>query len=141
MKHSWDSFPVWSECFIQTQACEHVLILEADATNSNNPLALGDQALDLTSDDASQGFHRIQDLYESSEFNHHFVCFVFILVILSKFQSQEEGMLIHCHRIRYAKEVNVLIDSRAPVLKELFHWCDIVSAPNAEIQLQNLQSS
>jgi hypothetical protein len=128
MKHSWDGFPVSSECFIQTRAREHVLILEADATNSNDPLALGDQALDLTIDDASQGFRRIQDLYESSEIHSSFrLLRVYLGNSLEISKSGGGHAYTLRHRIRYAKEVDVLIDSRAPVLKEILHWCDIVT--------------
>lgn len=64
--YSWKGLPVSSDCFIRTRMGRNVLLLEADATNSDDPLSLGEHALDLTIDDASQGFHRIKELFESS---------------------------------------------------------------------------
>ena len=104
MKHSWDGFPVSSECFIQTRARENVLILEADATNSNDPLTLGDQALDLTIDDASQGFRRIQDLYESSAIQSSFrLLRVYLGNSLEISKSGGGHAYTLRHRVRYAK--------------------------------------
>lgn len=40
------------------------------------------------------------------------------------------------HRIKYAKEVDVLIDSRAPVLNEILSWCDRVAGKHKRILVQ-----
>jgi hypothetical protein len=40
------------------------------------------------------------------------------------------------HRIRYAKEVDVLIDSRAPVLQRILEWCHCVARKDRTIFFQ-----
>ena len=123
--YSWQRFPVSSKCLVKTNMGKNVLLLEADATNSDDPLSLGDQALDLTIEDASQGFRRIQELYRSSNALPPFRTFrVFLGNSLELAKSGGGHSYTLRHRIRYAKEVDVLIDSRAPVLREVLSWCE-----------------
>lgn len=138
LSYSWNGFPVSNDCFIRTKMGRNVLLIEADATNSDDPLSLGDQALDLTIDDASQGFSRIQELFESAttvvgEF-HTMRVFLGNSIELSKSGGGHSFTLRH--RIRYAKEVDVLIDSHAPVLKEILGWCDRVVGKDKRVLFQ-----
>ena len=79
--YSWDQFPVddwmlagpWNKTSDETMTTttttigpknqRKILFLEADATNPHDPLALGNAALDLNLDDASQGFRRLQERF------------------------------------------------------------------------------
>jgi hypothetical protein len=122
---------------VRTSTKRNILLLEADATNGDDPLSLGDQALDLTIDDASQGFRRIQDLFTSSTTLPPFRTLrVYLGNSLETAKSGGGHVYTLRHRVRYAKEVDVLIDSRAPVLKEILRWCDRVSGKDRRILFQ-----
>lgn len=136
-RHSWHGFPVSSDCFVQTKTRKNVLILEADATNNHDPLTLGDQALDLTIDDASQGFRRLQELYARASSMPPFRTLrVYLGHSLETSKSGGGHAYTLRHRVRYAKEVDVLIDSRAPVLKEILRWCDRVTGKDRRVLFQ-----
>lgn len=122
---------------MKTNMGKNVLLLEADATNSDDPLSLGDQALDLTIEDASQGFRRIQELYRSSSALPPFRTFrVYLGNSLELAKSGGGHSYTLRHRIRYAKEVDVLIDSRAPVLREVLSWCERVTGDDNSVLFQ-----
>ena len=119
---SWNNFPVDEDCFIHSSTGRNILCLEADATNSDDPLSLGDESLDLTIEDAAQGFRRIQQLYKEGKDAGKVPPFRTLRVFLgnSLEEARSGGGYTYTlrHRVRYAKEVDVLIDSRAPVLQE-----------------------
>jgi hypothetical protein len=137
---SWNNFPVDEDCFIHSSTGRNILCLEADATNSDDPLSLGDQALDLTIDDASQGFRRIQQLYKEGKDAGKVPPFRTLRVFLgnSLEEARSGGGYSYTlrHRVRYAKEVDVLIDSRAPVLQEVLRWCDRVAGKDRRVLFQ-----
>ena len=137
---TWDNFPVDEDCFIHSSTGRNILCLEADATNSDDPLSLGDQALDLTIDDASQGFRRIQDLYTQGRERGDVPPFRTLKVFLgnSLEENKSGGGYSYTlrHRVRYAKEVDVLIDSKAPVLKQILRWCDRVAGKDRRVLFQ-----
>jgi hypothetical protein len=137
---SWDNFPVDEDCFIHSSTGRNILCLEADATNSDDPLSLGDEALDLTIDDASQGFRRIQDLYKDGREKGIVPPFRTLKVYLgnSLEESKSGGGYSYTlrHRVRYAKEVDVLIDSKAPVLQQILRWCHRVAGKDRRVLLQ-----
>ena len=134
---SWDNFPVDEDCFIHSSTGRNILCLEADATNSDDPLSLGDQALDLTIDDASQGFRRIQDLYKHGREQGVVPPFRTLKVYLgnSLEENKSGGGYSYTlrHRVRYAKEVDVLIDSKAPVLQQILRWCNRVAGKDRRV--------
>jgi len=133
----WRDFPVDECCFLDSSTGRKVLLLEADATNADDPLALGDHALDLTIDDAAQGFRRIEELYRRKEGMPKFgVLRVFLGYSLELSKSGGGHAYTLRHRVRFAKEVDVLIDSRAPVLKEILRWCDRVADKDRRILFQ-----
>ena len=127
--HSWRGFPVSAECLMRTSTGKNILVLEADATNANDPLALGDQALDLNMDDASQAYRRIE---EEMARNGPGIPFRTLKVFLGNSLEVEKSGGGHAytlrHRVKYSKEVDVLIDSRAPILGEVLRWCDRVTS-------------
>jgi hypothetical protein len=102
---SWDDFPVDEDCFIHSTTGRNILCLEADATNSDDPLSLGDQSLDLNIDDASQGFRRIQDLYKKAREESFIPPFRTLRVFLgnSLEESKSGGGYSYTlrHRVRY----------------------------------------
>ena len=127
--YSWDGFPVSQDCLVRTSTGKSILLLEADATNANDPLALGDQALDLTLDDSSQGFRRIEELYSNKLGSKRFRTLKVYLGNTLEVETSGGGHSYTLrHRVKYSKEVDVLIDSRAPILGEILKWCDRVTA-------------
>ncbi len=126
---SWEGFPVSQDCLVRTSTGKNILLLEADATNANDPLALGDQALDLTLDDSSQGFRRIEELYANRLGSKRFRTLKVFLGNTLEVETSGGGHSYTLrHRVKYSKEVDVLIDSRAPILGEILRWCDRVTA-------------
>jgi len=127
--YSWEGFPVAQDCLVRTTTGKQVLVLEADATNANDPLALGDQALDLTLDDSSQGFRRIEELYSKRLGSNRFRTLKVYLGNALEVETSGGGHSYTLrHRVKFSKEVDVLIDSRAPILGEILKWCDRVTA-------------
>ena len=137
---SWNNFPVDEDCFIHSSTGRNILCLEADATNSDDPLSLGDVSLDLTIEDAAQGFRRIQQLYKEGKEAGKVPPFRTLRVFLgnSLEEARSGGGYTYTlrHRVRYAKEVDVLIDSRAPVLQEVLRWCERVAGKDRRVLFQ-----
>ena len=103
-------------------------------------MSLGDHSLDLTIDDASQGFRRIQDLYNIAKEKGTIPPFRTLRVFLgnSLEESKSGGGYSYTlrHRVRYAKEVDVLIDSKAPVLQQILRWCNRVAGKDRRVLFQ-----
>jgi hypothetical protein len=138
--YSWDRFPADQKCFITTAdhndadddpAADRILVLEADATNGNDPLSIGNTALGLTLEDASEGFRRILQRYRQRglEAGRDFRTLrVYLGNSMEVTQTGGGHSYTIRHRVRYAKEMDVLIDSRAPVLSKILEWCNSVTA-------------
>lgn len=139
--YAWDRFPSSSTCFLKGVNGEKILVLEADATNANDPLALSEAALDLNLDEASQGFRRIQErFHDTSKRKKDATDFQTLRVYLGNSMETRKSGGGHSytlrHRVRYAKEVDVLIDSRAPVLNQILEWCHRVAGKHKKIFFQ-----
>lgn len=157
LHHAWNRFPVDQACLLSgtgSNADERLLILEADATNENDPLGLGETALDLTLDDASQGFRRILEAYHqqgylssgegmkgTSQNNSFRPLRVYLGNSLEVGRTGGGHSYTLRHRVRYAKEVDVLLDSRAPVLQEILHWCQQVVGEERRLFVQTSSRS
>jgi len=135
--YSWDQFPVddwmlagpWNQTSVSPGSSDEttttngpknqrkILFLEADATNPHDPLALGNAALDLNLDDASQGFRRLQERFSRAHPGEPSKPFRTLRVYLGNSMEVSPTGGGHSytlrHRVRYAKEIDVLIDSRA----------------------------
>lgn len=115
---------------------DKILILEADATNGNDPLTLEVDkgvALDLTMDDASQGFRRILDQYDALGFvdgKDFRTLRVYLGNSMEIFTTGGGHSYTLRHRVKYAKEIDVLLDSRAPILQQILDWCQSVCCPD-----------
>ena len=138
--YSWDRFPTDENCLLSgISKADKILVLEADATNGNDPLTLGEKAMDLTIEDASQGFRRILERYAA----HGLVRgkdFRSLRVYLGNSMETATTGGGHSytlrHRVHYAKEADVLIDSRAAVLHKILEWCDSVASKDRRLFFQ-----
>jgi len=139
---AWEGMTTDDRCFLQGRnEKDRILVLEADATNGNDPLALTiDDAMDLNIDDAAQGFRRILDRYIVTQGLIPNKDFRTLRVYLgNSMETQTTGgghSFTMRHRVQYAKEVDVLIDSRAPVLKKILDWCHSVAFRDRKIFFQ-----
>jgi hypothetical protein len=139
--YSWDRFPADRACLLQGANSEdRILILEADATNGNDPLSLDEAtALDLTIDDTSQGFRRILEQYATNGMVAGRDFRTLRVYLGNSMETATTGgghSYTLRHRVRYAKEVDVLIDSRAPVLKKILEWCETVVGADRKLFFQ-----
>ena len=130
--YSWDRFPADASCFLPGihNPDEKILVLEADATNANDPLTIGEKAMDLTLEDASQGFRRILERYSAQGLIRGKDFRTLRVYLGNSMETATSGgghMYTLRHRIHYAKEIDVLIDSRAPVLYKILEWCESVT--------------
>ena len=116
-----------------------ILILEADATNPSDPLALGNTALDLTLDDASQGFRRIQERFSLAHPGDPKPFRTLRVYLGNSLEVKRTGgghRYTLRHRVKYAKEIDVLVDSRAAVLERILDWCRRVAGTERKICFQ-----
>lgn len=145
--YSWDQFPVdqsifaepWKKDSEEIKDRRKLLILEADATNPHDPLALGNAALDLNLDDASQGFRRLQERFSRAHPGEPKPFRTLRVYLGNSLEVSRTGgghSYTLRHRVRYAKEIDVLIDSRAPVLERILEWCKRVAGSDRRIIFQ-----
>jgi hypothetical protein len=145
--YSWDQFPVdqsifaepWIKDSEEIKDQRKLLILEADATNPHDPLALGNAALDLNLDDASQGFRRLQERFSRAHPGEPKPFRTLRVYLGNSLEVSRTGgghSYTLRHRVRYAKEIDVLIDSRAPVLERILEWCKRVAGSDRRIIFQ-----
>jgi len=154
---SWDRFPTEESIFFDPWVAsdsrlplsslgdekmklrKKILILEADATNPHDPLALGNAALDLNLDDASQGFRRLQERFSKAHPGDPKPFRTLRVYLGNSLEVARTGgghSYTLRHRVRYAKEIDVLIDSRAPVLEQILEWCQRVAGADRRIMFQ-----
>jgi len=144
--YSWVHFPADANCFLSGihNPDDKILVLEADATNGNDPLTLGEKAMDLTLEDASQGFRRILELYAAQGLmrgKHFRTLRVYLGNSMETAMTGGGHLYTLRHRIHYAKEIDVLIDSRASVLHKILEWCEHVTGPTPEQRKLFFQTS
>lgn len=138
--YSWDRFPTDKDCLLPgINKADKILILEADGTNGNDPLTLGEKAMDLTIEDASQGFRRILERYAAHGLVRGKDFRTLRIYLGNSMETATTGgghSYTLRHRVHYAKEVDVLIDSRAPVLHKILEWCESVASKDRKLFFQ-----
>ena len=127
-RHAYRKFPVNNESFVTSSTGRKILYFEADATNSDDPLALDDSLSDLTLEHASQGQRIIEAKYkQSNDVSMHRVFRVF-LGNTSVYSLTGSGKKVSVRqRIEKTQEMNVVIDARAAVFTDLLRWCERVT--------------
>ena len=125
-RQSWKSFPIDEECFLASSTGRRVLYFEADATNSDDPLGLDEDRVDLTLENASQGQQMVEALYKANKVAvplHR--CFrVFLGNMSVKTNTGLGETLTLRKRIEKSHEMDVVIDSRAAIFNPILRWCE-----------------
>eukprot|EP00949_MAST-11_sp_MAST-11-sp1_P002877 g2877.t1 len=129
-RFSWKGFPIDSSSFIRSSTGRSILYIEADGTNPEDPLSLGEQALDLTIDDASQAFRQLEQMYrdKKDDVGVFRTLRVFLGNSRMTFYSGGGHPYTLRERILHTHEVDVLIDALAPVIEQLLRFCDRATA-------------
>lgn len=116
---TWKQFKVNPSFFLRSTTGKRILCLEADSTQSEDPLGISRQVPDLALEDAIQAFRRIEGIANSYPSR-------IIRIYLGNSQQTRQ---VGCGneytlrgRFEYLKEFDVLIDARAAVLTALFKW-------------------
>jgi hypothetical protein len=128
---SWEGFDIGPSFLLSTTTGRHILYMEADATNSEQSLALGRPSRDLTLECASQAFRNIEGRVRASLGNVDDVDLrgfrtmrVFLGDLTQKIRSGggSDGKRKLRRRAEERREMDVLIDSQAIVLHEIVKW-------------------
>jgi hypothetical protein len=137
-KYSWRSFPVDERSLLKSTTGRRVLYFEADATISEDPLALDEDNMDLTLENASQGQRVIESMYKhaTAKIGLH-RCFRVFLGNLNMTERTGLGKTITLRqRIEKAHEFDVAIDSRAAIFTPILNWAIQHCGQRRELILQ-----
>lgn len=128
--HAWAGLQLDPQSLVRTTTGRRLLVLEADGTRSEQSLGSGDVQPDLTLHDAAKAFRLIQRAVATG-MSEHGVLFRTVRVLiadgLSLYKSGGGYALPLRRRVDLTKEVDVFVDSRAPILLELLAWIGRVS--------------
>ena len=116
---SWDALVVCKEAMLRSTTGKHILCMEADATCEGSLLKGGG---DLTIEDATQAFKNIELRGEVSLKGRFRSLRVYLGDIDQKFSTGGGRAFTLRDRVEERKEVDVIIDAAAPVLKRIVAW-------------------
>ncbi|KAJ3020160.1 hypothetical protein HKX48_001212 [Thoreauomyces humboldtii] len=127
---AWEGLLVDEPALLTTKDGKRLLYIEADGTNSEDALHLGTASADLSIEDASAAFRMIEDTAIMRGNLPEFECVrVFIGDILQKDSTGGGKEFTLKQRIRFRHEVDILVDSKLPILTEIIKWADATAAP------------
>eukprot|EP00939_MAST-03C_sp_MAST-3C-sp1_P001708 g1708.t1 len=125
----------WSNFVTTTSTGKRLLYMEADATNEDQSLAIARRSTDLNVEDISQAFrafdaavHRGMSIADVGKVGvhkreHYFRPFRVLLGDLKQVVRSGSGRQTLRNRVSLRREADVLIDSQAPVIDAILHWC------------------
>lgn len=122
-RHSWNQLEIDASYMLRSTTGKYILCIEADATNLDRAHELQKPNNDITLEDASQAYRMIERA-ASRELQRPFrsLC-VFLGDSLQLCDTGGKSFVTLRDRIRLKKEVDVLIDAKAPLLLEVLKWC------------------
>ncbi|TMW58562.1 hypothetical protein Poli38472_010121 [Pythium oligandrum] len=122
-RHSWASLEVDSSFMLRTTTGKYILCIEADATNLDRAHELQKPNNDITLEEASQAYRMIERA-AARKINRPFrsLC-VFLGDSLQLCDTGGTSFVTLRERIHLKKEVDVLIDAKAPLLLAILKWC------------------
>lgn len=122
-RHSWEGIGFHDEWLVRTSTGRRLLVVEADATNSEEALALGGGSKDLSLEDATQAARVLERAARRQLSAGRFrMLRVFLGDSRQEFESGSGVQVSLRDRVRAHRSMDVVIDSRAPVLLALLKW-------------------
>jgi Family of unknown function (DUF6739) len=121
---AWDRIDMTQDWLIRTKKGEEVLYIEADATNVEEALALGKPSTDLSLDSAAQAFRAIELVARTQALPFDKVVRVFLADSLQEIRTGGGNTYTLRQQVDEMREVDVLIDSLAPLLSEVLVFCE-----------------
>ena len=124
----WQNFEMWPEYLLKTNTKQRLLYMEADATNTEDCLSLGRPSVDLSLEEASQGFAQIEKMIQerNTETSSKILFRPFRVFLGDTQQLLLTGGGVKRtlrQRIEERAEMNVIIDSQAVMLHSVLKWC------------------
>ncbi|TPX62788.1 hypothetical protein SpCBS45565_g06920 [Spizellomyces sp. 'palustris'] len=127
---AWTGLVIDEPALLKTKSGERLLYIEADGTNSEDALRLGTESADLSLEDASAAYRMIEDIaHRTSALPSFTTVRVFLGDMLQK--GQTGGGMEYTLRQR---KVDILIDSKLPILTEIIKWADKIAAPGWQLR-------
>ncbi|KAI8920063.1 hypothetical protein DFJ77DRAFT_450924 [Powellomyces hirtus] len=127
---AWEGLVIDEPALLKTKNGERLLYIEADGTNSEDALRLGTASADLSLEDASAAFRMIEDTALVRGNLPDFQCVrVFLGDVLQKNTTGGGNEYTLRQRVRFRHEVDILVDSKLPILTKIIEWSDKVAAP------------
>lgn len=122
-RHSWSQLEIDASYMLRTTTGKNILCIEADATNLDRAHELQKPTNDVTIEDAAQAY-RLIERAASRRIQRPFrsLC-VFLGDSLQLCDTGGKHFVTLRDRMRLKKEVDVLIDAKAPLLLEILKWC------------------
>lgn len=124
-RHSWAALEIDEDYMLRTTTGKFVLCMEADATHLDgaHDLRKVSEVSDLTIEDAAQAY-RLIERKASMTLRRPFrsLC-VFLGDARQLCETGGTKSVTLRERIQLKKEVDVLIDAKAPLLLEILKWC------------------
>jgi hypothetical protein len=122
-RHSWEQLEVDESFMLRTTTGKYILCIEADATNLDRAHDLQKPNNDVTLEEASQAYRMIERA-ASRKINRPFRSLaVFLGDSQQLCDTGGTEFVTLRERIRLKKEVDVLIDAKAPLLLAILKWC------------------
>eukprot|EP01084_Bolivina_argentea_P275269 469407_1 len=131
----WNGFKIDSKWLIKTSNNKNILIVEADSSVCEQSLSLNEQSInDLPLHDISQAFASIERI--ALEQNIIQNCDQIVSVLLadsnSKLCSGSGHKYTLKQRINKFNDIDILIDSRRPLIKAIVEWLENTNINNKE---------
>ncbi|KAJ3160146.1 hypothetical protein HDU86_000982 [Geranomyces michiganensis] len=127
---AWEGLVIDDDALLTTNSGERLLYLEADTTMSEDALRLGTGAHDLSIEDACAAFRMLED---SAKMRADLPPFRSVRVVLGDvLQKNTTGAgneYTLRQRVRFRHEVDILVDSKLPILTEIIQWADRAAKP------------
>ena len=119
---SWRDLAIGPEWLLRSRAGQGVLLLEADATVSENALALGTERPDLDLQEAAQGFRALARCAERGDAHPDRVVRVLLADLGQAFTTGGGHRYTLRGWVERYREADLLVDARAPLVEAVLAW-------------------
>ncbi|KAJ0412026.1 hypothetical protein ATCC90586_004572 [Pythium insidiosum] len=122
-RHSWARLEIDESFMLRTTTGKYILCIEADATNLDRAHELQKPNNDVTLEEAAQAYRMIERAASRKLQRPFRSLTVFLGDSLQLCDTGGTSFVTLRERIRLKKEVDVLIDAKAPLLLAILKWC------------------